>query len=237
MKARLHTAAQRGYANHGWLSSHHSFSFAGYYDPARIHFGMLRVLNDDVVAGGKGFGTHPHENMEIISIPLRGNLAHKDSMGTEEVIGSSDVQVMSAGTGILHSEYNHSASDEVHFLQIWIFPAVRDVAPRHDQKQFDPHSRINQFQKLVAPMDDGSDALKIHQDAYISRAAVDPGHEVDYILNNSTHGVYLFVIEGEVAIGGHTLHKRDALELEGEEKISLSAVAKADVLIIEVPMN
>lgn len=237
MKTTIHRSNDRGYADHGWLKSHHSFSFAGFYHPERIHFGMLRVLNDDVVAGGKGFGSHPHDNMEIISIPLKGRLAHKDSMGSEEVIGAHDVQVMSAGTGMLHSEYNESAHEEVHFLQIWIFPATRGIAPRHDQRRYDPKARINTFQKLVTPFSDSSEALKINQDAYIARATLQEGQEIVYELNKSDNGLYLFVIDGHISIGGETLEKRDAIGIESVQSIELSAIRAADVLAIEVPMN
>lgn len=237
MKTIWHKAEQRGHADHGWLNSYHSFSFAGFYDPSRIHFGMLRVLNDDVVAGGKGFGTHPHDNMEIISIPLKGQLAHKDSMGTEEVIGENDVQVMSAGTGMMHSEYNASASLDVEFLQIWIFPQSRGLDPRHDQKRFDPTKRRNAFQLLVGPMGDASADLKIHQDAYISRVDLSEHTSIEYKLNNPANGMYLFVIDGQVEVAQQILLKRDALGVTDTPSVSLKAIQQADILIIEVPMN
>src|SRR5690349_11683280 len=151
MKTVIHKANARGHANHGWLDSYHSFSFAGYYDPAKVHFGMLRVLNDDIVSGGNGFGTHPHDNMEIVSIPLKGALAHRDTTGRSEIIKTHDVQIMSAGSGISHSEFNASKTDAVNFLQIWVFPKLRNVEPRYEQKTFDPSGRGNQFQIVVSP--------------------------------------------------------------------------------------
>lgn len=236
MNITIHKADSRGHADHGWLNTSHSFSFAGWYDPDKTNFGLLRVLNDDRVAGGKGFGTHPHDNMEIVSIPLKGALEHKDSMDTVGVIGENDVQAMSAGTGILHSEYNHHADKPVHFLQIWIFPKVRNIRPRYDEMNFDPALRQNKLQRLVSPLEDGTPSVKINQDAYISRVSLDDGKAVDYKVNKVGNGVYVFVLEGEAAIEGHSLSRRDAAGIEGADAFAVKAETAADVLFIEVPM-
>lgn len=237
MNITIHTASSRGQADHGWLNTSHSFSFAGWYDPERTNFGLLRVLNDDRVSGGKGFGTHPHDNMEIVSIPLKGVLEHKDSMDTVGVINENDVQAMSAGTGILHSEYNHHTDQPVHFLQIWIFPKVRNIKPRYDEKTFDPALRQNKLQRLVSPVEDGSDSVKINQDAYISRATMDAGKALEYKVNKPGNGVYVFVLEGETEISGHGLNRRDAAGIEGADEFAIKAETAADVLFIEVPMS
>ncbi len=237
MKTIIHRNESRGHANHGWLDSYHSFSFAAYHNPERVHFGLLRVLNDDTVAGAKGFGTHPHDNMEIISIPLKGSLEHRDSMNTIGVIGPNDVQAMSAGTGIMHSEYNHSSSEEVKFLQIWIFPKVRNIKPRYDQKTFDPALRQNAVQRLVSPIEDGSDTVKINQDAYISRASLDAGEALEYRLNKAGNGLYLLVLEGAIAFEDSKLNRRDAAGIVDFKTLKLQAASQADVLFIEVPMN
>jgi redox-sensitive bicupin YhaK (pirin superfamily) len=237
MNTVLHTAQSRGHANHGWLVSHHSFSFGQYFDSERVNFGMLRVLNDDHVAPGQGFGTHPHDNMEIISIPLEGDLEHRDSMGTQGIIGANEVQVMSAGTGITHSEYNHSKEKPVKFLQIWIFPKVRNIAPRYGQRVFPVAERRNMLQKLVTPIEDAADSLKINQDAYLSRTLLDAGGALRYPLNKSGHGVYLFVINGSATAAGIELQTRDALGVEDTAAIDMSTSTGADILVIEVPMT
>ncbi|MCA1752903.1 MAG: pirin family protein [Flavobacteriales bacterium] len=236
MNITIHKADSRGQADHGWLNTSHSFSFAGWYDPDKTNFGLLRVLNDDQVAGGKGFGTHPHDNMEIVSIPLKGSLEHKDSMDTVGVIKENDVQAMSAGTGILHSEYNHKADEPVHFLQIWIFPKVRDIKPRYDEMNFDPALRQNKLQRLVSPIEDGTPSVKINQDAYISRVAIDAGKDIDYNVNKEGNGVYAFVLEGEVVIGGQDLERRDGAGIEGADAFAVKAKSAVDILFIEVPM-
>ena len=191
MKAILHKAADRGHVNFGWLDSHHSFSFGHYNDPEKIHFGALRVLNDDVVSGGGGFGTHPHDNMEIVSIPLKGNLEHKDSIGTHAVIRQNDVQIMSAGTGIQHSEKNQHEGEEVRFLQIWVFPKEKNIKPRYDQKTFNPADRLNKLKTVVAP--DDVDAVWINQDAWFSLGKFENGHIENYKIKNDGNGVYAFV--------------------------------------------
>lgn len=236
-KTIYHAANTRGHADHGWLNAHHSFSFAGYYDPSRIHFGALRVLNDDIVAGGMGFGAHPHDNMEIITIPLAGSLAHKDSMGHAEAIHPGEVQVMSAGTGVQHSEYNHNRDQEVNLLQIWIFPNKKNVQPRYDQRTFDEAARKNAWQTLVSPMDTDDDGLKIYQDAWIYRTDLQNGKSISHTLRNEHNGLYIFVIAGDITVEGQQLHKRDALGVTEANNITISAGADSDVLMLEVPMQ
>ena len=235
MKTVVHKSETRGYANHGWLKSRHTFSFAGYYNHERVHFGALRVLNDDQVAGGQGFGTHPHENMEIVSIPLLGDLEHKDSTGRNEVIRSGDVQIMSAGSGIRHSEFNHSGEDEVHFLQIWVFPRERDIEPRYGQKAFSPDDRVNRFQTVVSP--DDENALWINQDAYFSMADLDAGTELTYEVRKPGNGLYFFVLNGEVEIAGEKLDSRDAVGVTDTAKVDIKAGSYTEILAIEVPME
>lgn len=229
-----HDADTRGAANFGWLFSKHTFSFGRYYNPERVHFGALRVLNDDIVQGGMGFGTHPHDNMEIVSIPLTGDLEHKDSTGNTKVIRSGDVQIMSAGYGLTHSEYNHSKTDLVNFLQIWVLPKKRDIEPRYQQITFDPADRKNKLQTVVAPDDDK--ALWINQDAWFTLTDLDKDAAIDYKLHNAEHGVYAFIIEGGVTIGTESLNKQDALGVSGVESLSIKANQDSQVLLIEVPM-
>ncbi len=236
-KTLFHAADKRGHANHGWLDAHHSFSFAGWYDPAKIHFGMLRVLNDDVVAGGSGFGKHPHDNMEIITIVLEGALEHKDSMGHTQAIVPGEVQVMSAGSGVLHSEYNHDPHKKVNLLQTWIFPNRRNVQPRYDQKMFDAAERINKLQALVSPIEKEDDGLKIHQDAWIYRTNLEKGKSLEHTMHSANHGAYIFVIEGGLSAHGHELGKRDALGVSETETLSITATENSDVVIFEVPMS
>jgi quercetin 2,3-dioxygenase len=236
MKKTIHTANSRGLANHGWLLSRHTFSFAGYYNPERIRFGLLRVINDDIVQPGMGFGTHPHDNMEIVSIPLKGELAHRDSEGHEKVIYTNDVQIMSAGSGLTHSEYNHSNDDEVNFLQIWVFPKKRDIKPRYDQNTFNPEKRINKIQTVVSPeKNDG--ALWINQEAYFSLSKMEAGKELEYRIQNKGNGIYVFVIEGSIEIAGEKLGKRDAIGLEDLENVRIKAISDSDILLINVPMT
>lgn len=197
MKTVLHKANSRGHANHGWLDSHHSFSFANYYNPERMHFGVLRVLNDDVVAPGRGFGTHPHDNMEIISIPLEGDLEHKDSMNNTAVIRQGDIQVMSAGTGVFHSEYNKNNDSEVRFLQIWLFPNKRDVEPRYDQIKIE--EKRNKLTQVLSP-DPNDDGVWIHQNAWFHLGNYDAGTSETYRVKSPGNGVYVFVLEGDVSV-------------------------------------
>ncbi|MBX2905190.1 MAG: pirin family protein [Taibaiella sp.] len=235
-KTIFHPANERGHANHGWLDAHHSFSFANWYDPSKVHFGALRVLNDDIVKGGTGFGKHPHDNMEIITIILDGTLAHKDSMGHEQTIVPGEVQVMSAGSGVVHSEYNHDPHNSVNLLQTWIFPNKRGVTPRYDQRAFDEAGRKNQLQMLVSPIDNDDEGLKIHQDAWIYRTNLDAGHSVTHKLHEGRQGAYIFVISGQVEIDGKTLNKRDAIGISDVEAYDIKASADSDVIIFEVPM-
>jgi redox-sensitive bicupin YhaK (pirin superfamily) len=233
----LYKANDRGHADHGWLNSYHSFSFAGYYNPQRMNFGVLRVLNDDTVAGGKGFGTHPHDNMEIISIPLEGDLEHKDNMGNKEIIRQGDVQVMSAGTGIFHSEYNKNADRPVKFLQIWLFPNQLNVKPRYDQVALDLAGRQNILQQVVSPQAGGG-GVWIHQDAWFNMGRFDKDHETSYRLHKQGHGVYLFVIEGSFSVDGQRLDRRDGLGLWDLDETKILALEdNAQLLIMEVPME
>lgn len=233
----LHKAATRGHADHGWLNSHHTFSFANYYDPDRMNFGVLRVLNDDVVAPGMGFGTHPHDNMEIISIPLDGDLEHKDSMGNTAVIRNGDVQVMSAGTGIRHSEFNKNADSTVKFLQIWVFPNKRNVTPRYDQITLDPAKRHNRLQQIVSPRAD-DEGVWIHQNAWFHLGSFDKGASANYALNDPTNGVYVFVIKGDFTVNGVALNQRDGMGVWDVNELALKADSQgAEVLLMEVPMQ
>jgi redox-sensitive bicupin YhaK (pirin superfamily) len=234
MKTVFHKAEERGNANHGWLHAKHSFSFAHYYNPEKMHFGALRVLNDDIVKGGKGFGTHPHENMEIITVPLQGALEHKDSTGGHGVISKNDIQVMSAGIGVYHSEYNHSKDEEVNLLQIWIFPKTENVTPRYDQKTFSAENRQNKFETIVAP--DNENAMWIHQDAWLSLGNFSTGTETQYTLHKKENGIYAFLIEGSAEINGIKLAKRDALGIWDTNEISVKSNTDAEILLIEVPM-
>jgi redox-sensitive bicupin YhaK (pirin superfamily) len=236
-KIVYHASESRGHADHGWLNAHHSFSFAGYYDPSRIHFGVLRVLNDDIIAGGGGFGTHPHDNMEIITIVLDGALEHRDSMGNTGVIHPGEVQVMSAGTGVQHSEYNHNRDKIVNLLQIWIFPNKRNVKPRYDQKMFSDIGIKDQWQTLVSPIDNNDEGLKIHQNAWISRANLENGKTIGYNLHDKNNGVYVFVIDGKVTVNEQLLNKRDAAGITDIDSINVNANANSQVLLLEVPMN
>ena len=232
----IHKADSRGRADHGWLNSHHSFSFADYYDPERMHFGVLRVLNDDVVSAAMGFGKHPHENMEIISIPLSGDLEHKDSMGNTTVIKEGDIQVMSAGTGIYHSEYNKNPDRPVKFLQIWIIPNKKNVEPRYGQISLDPAKSKNKLQQILSPNPE-DDGVWIHQDAWFHLGSLEKGTRLNYELKNKDDGVYAFILEGEISINGETLSRRDGIGITGEENLELIAVTDSRVLLMEVPMN
>lgn len=235
MKTILHSADKRGHVSFGWLDSHHSFSFGNYYDPQKTHFGMLRVLNDDVIEGGSGFGTHPHDNMEIISIPLNGAIEHKDSTGTQAVIYENDVQIMSAGTGIEHSEKNHYKDKETGFLQIWIIPKENNIKPGYDQKTFNPDERINKLQTVVAP--DDEKAVWINQDAWLSLGNFESSFSATYSIKKPGNGVYAFVIDGNVTINDQSLFKRDAIGIWDVYKLDITAITNAQVLLIEVPMN
>lgn len=236
MQTLLHAADSRGHANHGWLNSYHTFSFASYQNSQRMHFGVLRVLNDDTVAAGMGFGAHPHDNMEIISIPLAGTLEHKDNAGNHGVIQSGDVQVMSAGTGIAHSEKNHSQTEEVKFLQIWVFPNQRGVQPRYDQQSFRAADRHNQFQQILSPSPDDA-GVWIHQDAWFHLADFDAGFAADYQVKRPGNGVYVFVLEGEATINGQPLHRRDGFGIWETESFIVKADTNTRLLLMDVPMS
>ncbi len=235
MATILHKAATRGHAYHGWLNSWHTFSFAGYYDPTRIHFGALRVLNDDTVDGGMGFGRHPHDNMEIISIPLEGNLEHQDNTGTRQVIRQGDVQVMSAGTGIVHSEKNEDAKQPVKFLQIWVIPNQKNVKPRYDQTTFSEQDKHNKLQVVVSPIG-AKEGVNIYQNAWFSLGKLDKGIELEYAVKEQGNGVYAFLLDGEVTINNIPLDRRDGLGITDENKLTIQATTDAEILLMEVPM-
>ncbi|MFT3738389.1 MAG: pirin family protein [Breznakibacter sp.] len=234
-KTILHKAATRGHANHGWLDSYHTFSFANYYDPERVHFGALRVLNDDTVQAGMGFARHPHDNMEIISIPLEGDLEHKDSMGNVAVIKEGDVQVMSAGTGIFHSEYNRNKDKVVKFLQIWVFPNKRSVQPRYDQVSVRDIEKENGFYQILSPHEEDQ-GVWIHQDAWFHLGKFDAARSAAYRLKNPDNGVYVFVLEGDVQVDGQKLSPRDGLGIWETDEILVTADTASRVLLMEVPM-
>jgi redox-sensitive bicupin YhaK (pirin superfamily) len=236
MKTILHKAGTRGHADHGWLNSYHTFSFANYYDPTRVHFGALRVLNDDTVAPSMGFGSHPHDNMEIISIPLEGDLEHKDSMGTTAVIKHGDIQVMSAGAGIVHSEKNKNSDQPVKFLQIWVFPNKENVTPRYGQITLNVADRRNKLQQVLSPIPtDGQ--VWIHQDAWFSLGSFDKGKSAEYKLNKAGNGVYAFVLNGDFTINGEKLNRRDGLGVSDTDKLDITADSdNAELLLMEVPM-
>ena len=236
MKTVLHKADTRGVANHGWLSSHHTFSFANYYNPERMGFGTLRVINDDIVAPARGFGTHPHENMEIISVPLSGCLRHKDTMGNEHVIKAGEVQAMSAGTGLQHSEYNHSQNEAVNFLQIWVYPKRKNIKPNYSQKEFLEENRMNKIQLVVSP--DGRDnTVEINQDAFFSRTQIGVGNELTCSKYLKDNGVYFLILEGDIEVNGKSLSTKDGLGVMDADDLKLVAKSKAEVLIMEVPLK
>jgi redox-sensitive bicupin YhaK (pirin superfamily) len=231
----FYPAPERGHVDFGWLDSHHSFSFGNWYNGEKVHFGALRVLNDDVVKGGNGFDSQPHDNMEIISIPLKGALAHKDSTGIEGILSTGDVQIMSAGSGIQHSEYNASHFDPVNFLQIWIFPKQLNIRPRHEKRSFDPAGRINQWQVVVSAVP-GDGGLYIYQDARLALTRLDAGRNLGFEIAFEGNGVYLFVLNGSISIGDTTLSKRDGLGVTKTDSFNIQALTDAEVLAIEVPM-
>ena len=233
----LHKAETRGRANHGWLESYHSFSFAGYQNPDRMNFGVLRVLNDDVVSQGMGFGKHPHDNMEIISIPLEGDLEHQDSMGNTTVIKEGDIQVMSAGTGIFHSEYNKNKDQPVKFLQIWVYPNQKNVTPRYDQISLSLKDRHNKLQQILSPNQE-DEGVWIYQDAWFHMGTFDKDFETSYSLKKKGNGVYAFVLKGNFNIGGVSLSARDGMGISNEAAFTITAdSADAEILLMEVPMR
>lgn len=236
MKTILHTFQSRGHANHGWLDTHHTFSFADYYDPERIQFGALRVLNDDRVAAGEGFGTHPHDNMEIISIPLFGDLEHKDSMGNHGVISTGEIQVMSAGTGITHSEFNKNKDKEVRFLQIWVFPNKRNVTPRYNQISLAEIEKPDELFQILSP-NPNDQGVWIHQNAWFHLGDLSEGWDGNYELKDPKNGVYFFVIEGRVTIAGQKLNRRDGLGVSETDSIEITSNSLSKLLVMEVPMH
>ncbi len=233
----IHKANTRGGADHGWLKAKHSFSFANYYDPERIHFGVLRVLNDDYVEGGMGFPMHPHDNMEIITIPLEGALEHKDSMGNKEVVKAGEIQVMSAGTGVYHSEYNHYKDQALKLFQIWLIPNKRNVTPRYDQMTLDVNQRRNKLQQILSP-NENDEGVWIHQNAWFMMGTFDDGFKVNYEIKRPENGVYIMVVKGKVNINGTELEDRDAIGIENIKGISIEALTQdAEILVMDIPMN
>ncbi|TAE75858.1 MAG: pirin family protein [Bacteroidetes bacterium] len=232
----LHKAASRGNANHGWLQSYHSFSFANYHNPERMHFGVLRVLNDDTVAGGMGFSKHPHDNMEIISIPLEGDLEHKDSMGNVAIIKNGDIQVMSAGSGLAHSEKNKNHDAPVKFLQIWIYPKEKNVTPRYDQITLNANDRHNKLQQILSPNSD-DEGVWIHQDAWFHLGKFDKNIETSYQIKKEGNGLYVFVLSGEVNIENQNLEPRDGFGVWDTKEVKIKANTETEILLMEVPMS
>ena len=236
MKTIFHKANTRGHANHGWLKTYHSFSFAGYQNPERMNFGVLRVLNDDEVAAGMGFSTHAHSNMEIISIPLYGDLEHKDSLGNTTVIKEGDIQAMSAGTGVRHSEKNKNRDKKVKFLQIWILPAKHDADPRYDQITLTPGDLENRFCQILSP-DPDDEGVWIHQDAWFYLGNFDGGSTIKYTLNSSSNGVYIFVLEGRCRVQDQPMERRDGYGVWDTENVEIATGEYSKILLMEVPMK
>ena len=236
MKKAFHAAETRGNANHGWLNANHSFSFANYHNPERMNFGALRVLNDDTIAAGMGFGTHPHENMEIITIPLEGDLEHKDSMGNIGVINEGEIQVMSAGTGVHHSEYNKNADQAVKVLQLWVFPKKQNVTPRYDQMSVRDLKKPNDFYQVLSPNSEDA-GMWVHQDTWFHLGEFDVEKSLDYTIKKPGNGVYVFVIQGSFNVEGESLKIRDAIGIWDTKTISFTAQPRSKVLLVEVPMR
>ena len=236
MKTIFHKASERGHANHDWLNTYHSFSFANYFDPEKVNFGLLRVLNDDIISPAMGFGMHPHENMEIITIPIFGTLEHKDSMGNIGVIRPNEIQAMSAGSGLMHAEYNHSKTEEINLLQIWVYPKEINIKPRYDQFIFPEEDKNGKFKTIVSPIK-STDTLFINQDAYFSIGKFNEATKIDYSIKVKNNGAYIFIIEGEVKINNQQLQRRDALGIWDTETFSIEVTKAAEILIIDVPMK
>jgi redox-sensitive bicupin YhaK (pirin superfamily) len=232
----LHKANTRGFANHGWLKTYHTFSFANYYDPNRVHFGALRVLNDDEVIGGEGFDTHPHDNMEIVSIPLEGELRHGDSMGNGSVIKKGEIQVMSAGTGVYHSEYNNLPKDPVKFLQIWVFPNKKNVTPRYDQISYNKDELKNNFLQIVSPNKDDAGAW-VHQNTWFYLSDIKKNKTLEYKLKSKSNGLYIFVLNGDIEINEINLSDRDGIGITDTDSVNFKANKDTSVLLMEVPMS
>lgn len=236
MKSILYPANTRGTADYGWLKATYSFSFANYYDPSRIHFGALRVLNDDYIEGGMGFGRHPHDNMEIVTIPLEGAVAHEDSTGTSGVVGVGEVQVMSAGTGIFHSEKNASSKDPLKLFQIWVMPKVKDIEPRYDQRKFDVSEYKNQWKTLVSPLGSENDSLQVNADTYFNMTRSEAGMSLSYEFHQENQGAYIMVVDGEIEVDGKVLSRRDAIGITETKDLSIKFNKESQVLLIEIPM-
>jgi len=235
MKKLIHKAELRGHFDYGWLKTYHTFSFSSYYDPEHVNFGMLRVLNDDTIEGGQGFGTHPHNDMEIVTVPLEGALAHKDSTGSKGVIYPDEIQVMSAGTGIQHSEFNHLQDGTTKLLQLWIFPDKKGHTPRYNQKFFDTEDRKNKLQYIVTPeKKDGK--LWLNQDAHLALTDLEEGKSINYKIHTKGNGVYLFLIDGKISVGNEIISKRDGIGIWETDEFSITANAYSKILLIEVPM-
>lgn len=238
MQTRLFPKTERGKADFGWLQANFSFSFGNYQNSEMMQFGMLRVLNDDTIAGGMGFGTHPHDNMEIITIPLEGGLTHRDSLGNQATVSFGEVQVMSAGTGVQHSEMNASQSENAKTLQLWIFPEKEDVTPRYDQKSFDLKNNLNSFVNIVSPEDKNDEnALWIHQQAFLNLGVFEENQTITYDIKIPSNGIYIFLIEGEIEIDNQTINERDAFGIIDFESFEIKTKAKSKILTIEVPMR
>ena len=236
MKTVFHSSDSRGHANHGWLDARHSFSFAGWFNPERIQFGALRVLNDDIIQGGMGFGTHPHDNMEIVTIPLKGDLEHKDSIGNSAVIREGDIQVMSAGTGVYHSEYNKNPDKEINLFQLWIFPNQRDVPPRYDQIPIRTFHQKNAFFQILSPVAEDQ-GVWIHQNAWMHMLDADAQTSHTYTIKKPGNGVYVMVIEGQIAWNDQVLNRRDAMGFWDTNDFEIRVLEDAQVLLVDVPMN
>lgn len=236
MKTLLTKAQDRGSANMGWLNAKYSFSFANYYNPLRVHFGTLRVLNDDLIAPDNGFGTHPHDNMEIISIPLAGQLAHKDSTGGEGVISRNEVQIMSAGTGVYHSEFNPSKTETTNLLQIWLFPKKKNIAPRYGQMKFSEEQKHNTLLNIINP-EEGEGHLSLNQDAWFYLGKFDKESSMKYEQKKKGNGSFLFVIEGEVEAGGQKLQKRDSLGISETDSFDIRVQPGTELLLMDIPMT
>lgn len=237
MKTILHKAEERGHANHGWLDAYHTFSFASWHNPNQMHFGMLRVLNDDVISGGNGFGRHPHDNMEIVTIPLEGSLEHKDSMGNSGVITNSEVQIMSAGTGVYHSEFNASKTEPAKILQTWVFPKAKNIKPRYDQRKFPKKDRMNKFLNIVSPDENAESTMWINQDAWYSLGSFEVEKDIEYKMHKEGNGAYIFVIEGKIKVDGLDVGKRDGIGVWETEIFSIDVTPGTELLLIEVPMK
>ena len=236
MKIQIQRAGERGGANYGWLNAKHYFSFGGYHNPEKVYFGLLRVLNDDIIKGGGAFPTHPHDNMEIVTIPFTGALQHKDSTGGEGIIKAGDVQIMSAGTGVQHSEANASKTEDVNLFQLWVFPKERNIKPRYDQRNFSLHERENKWQVIVSPREKDK-ALWINQDAIFALTNLEAGKTLEYKNTFTGNGVYLVIISGSVEVNGEKLNARDAAGISETDNFSITASANAELLVVEVPMQ